>query len=171
MWTRQTPELCTRQPVPACCFFCTLPKHRRQSDTVASHSPCHRFRSRILKLAVSGLSPLRCQTRRRETHAYTRRASFPCALDKARFFKPYPILASRLNDGCHFLGTLSAAASTPLLARKSCKRQLLLEACRFGRQTSFQAAGVGWSHRRRASVFFPVSSLPAGTRSVWTPRQ
>lgn len=105
------------------------------------------FRHRNPRLAVPGPPSLWGQARRRGTRPYTRRGSCPFALGTARFLQSYPFLDSRLNYGRHPLGAFSAPAYSARPARRSCRRQPKVKACRSGQHTSFQAARVVWSHR------------------------
>lgn len=77
---------------------------------------------------------------------------FPSALGKARFLEPYLLLASTLNEGSHSLGAPFTAAFAALVVRKGCRRQPEVKKCSLSRNTAFQAARAGWSHRRSASV-------------------
>lgn len=108
---------------------------------------------RVLKLAVPGLFPLWGQTQQCETSAFTRRALFTCALEKALLPEPHPLLAFRFNDDHQPLGTISGAAVVASLAWGSRRRQSRVKACSSGQNKSFQAVRVSWRHRRRASFF------------------
>lgn len=92
---------------------------RRIPSHLVPHWHC--IRDRLLKVAGPGLSPLRSHTRQRETCLHTQRASFPCALRRARLPKPSLLLFFRLYDGRHPLGTLAWATLAAWLAQKSCK--------------------------------------------------
>lgn len=114
------------------------------------------FRDRAFKLAAPWLSSLLEQAQRCKICARTRQASLSCSLCKPLFLEPYFLRASRLSDGDHPPGTLSAVSSAAPLARRGCKPQRKVWTCRFGRCTFLQAARVDWRQRRRALVFLPV---------------
>lgn len=112
----------------------------------------HRFGNTVPKVAASRLPPLRASMRQRTICAHVSRASFPCALSRARFLDPYSILSFRLNHSCHPFEILFPAAFTALFVRRDCRRRPEFKPCSFHRYTLFQAARVGPGYRWRASV-------------------
>lgn len=112
--------------------------------------------NRVLKVAMSGLPSLLQQSLQRVDCAQTQWASFVCALNRARFLKPYQVLAAKLNHGCFSLVTLFEAACADPMAQRGCRRQPKVETCGFGQLKSLLLTRASWSRWRKDSV---LSSL------------